>query len=66
MVVADDEVDTLLLRIGNLLDCLDTAVEDNNQFYTGLLGIIYSLDTDPIAFLLTVGDIVLNVGIELL
>ena len=66
MMVADDEVDTQLFRIGNLSDGLDTAVEYDNEFDTFFCCIVHCLDTDTIALLITVGDIVFNIGIELL
>ena len=66
MVVADDEVNATLISIRNFVDCLDAAIEHNNQFYTCLCCIVYSLDADTIALLVTIRDIVFHVGIVLL
>ena len=66
MMVADNEVDTLFLRIRNLLDGFDTTIENDNKFHTCFLRIVYSLNADTIALFLAVGDIVVYVRIELL
>ena len=64
MMIADNKVDALFLGIGYLLDGLDTAIEDNDQFNTSLLSIVYSFLTYAISLFITVGDIVFNVRIE--
>ena len=66
MMVADDEVYAQRLRVRYFVDCLDTAIEHDNQFYTVLCRIVYTLDADAVTFFVTVGDIVLHVGVELL
>ena len=43
VVITDNEIDAKSLGILYFLDCLDTAVEDNNQFDTCFVGIVYSL-----------------------
>ena len=65
-MVADDEVYTLCLGILDFLDRLDTAIEHNHQFNTRFFRIVYSLSADTIALLITVRNIVFDVGIELL
>lgn len=66
VVVADNEVYALFLGISYLLDGLDTAIEDDDKFHTSLLGIVYSFLAHTISFVVSVGDIVFNVGIETL
>ena len=65
-MVADDEVDTQLLRISYFIDCLDTAIEHDNQFHTVLSSIVYSLLAHTISLLVAVGNVVFHIGIELL
>ena len=66
MMVADNKVYALFLCIGNLLDGFDAAIEDNDQFHLRFLCVIYSLLAHTIALLVAVGDLVVDVGIELL
>ena len=66
MVVADDEVDAFLLGIGYLIDCLDTAIQHDDELDTSLVCIIHSFHGHSITFLVSVGDVVVDVGIELL
>jgi hypothetical protein len=66
VVVADDEIYALLFGIRYLLDGLDATVKYDNEFYPCFCCIVYSLLADTIALFLAVGDIVVDVGIELL
>ena len=66
MVVADDEVDALLFGIGYLVDGLDAAVEDDDEFHTLLCRIVHTLCADAITLVIAVGDIVFYVGVKLL
>ena len=66
MMIADDEVYAEFLGICYLFYGLDATVEHYNQFDTGLLGIFYSLSADAITLFLAVGDVVVDIGIELL
>ena len=43
MVVADDEVDTLALGVGYLVDRLDATVQHDDQLYPILGGIVDAL-----------------------
>ena len=43
MVVADDEINSFLLGIGNLVDSLDATIKNNNELDALLLCIIYTL-----------------------
>ena len=61
VVVADDEVDAKAFGVGNLLVGLDAAVEYNHQFYALLLGLVNSLYAHPVALLISVGDIVVDI-----
>ena len=65
MVVADDEVDAQLLGIGNLFDCLYAAVEDYNQLHACFPGIVYAFAAHSVALVVAVGDVVVDVGVEL-
>ena len=66
MVVADDEVDTQRLGIGDLLDSLYAAVKNDHQFHACPLGILQSLATDAVALIVAIRDIIVYIGIELL
>ena len=66
MMVADDEVYAKRLGILHLLDCLDAAIEDDDEFHTCFLGIVYTLVANSISLLVSVGNIIVDVGIELL
>ena len=66
MMVADDEVDTLFFGIRNLVDSFDAAVEDYNKLYTLLFGIVDTLAAHSVALFIAVGNVVFDVGIELL
>ena len=43
MVVADDEINSFLLGIGNLIYCLNASIKNNNELDALLLCIIYTL-----------------------
>ena len=66
VVVADDEVNAQLLGVADFLDGLNAAVEHDNQFHAVLCRQVESLLADAVAFFVAVGDIVLQVGVELL
>ena len=66
VMVADDEVYAKAFGIFYLLDSLDAAIQDDDKFYTGLVGKVDSFLAHSVAFVVTVGDVVVNVGIELL
>ena len=65
-MVAYDEVDAETLGIGYFVNGLDTAVEDYDELYTRLLGIVDALLAHTVALVVTVGDVILDVGVELL
>lgn len=66
MMVADDEVDAFLAGIGYLFDGLDAAVEHDDEPHARGTGVIDALDGHAVAFLVAVGDVVVDVGIILL
>ena len=66
VVVADNKVYTHALGIGNLIDRFYSAVENNDKFNTIFLCIVYSLITHTVSLVIAVGDVVLDVRIELL
>ena len=65
MMVADDEVNPLFLGIGDFFYCLDSAVENDDESDSCFFGKINSLSAHAIPFIIAVGDIVIDVGIEL-
>ena len=65
VMVTDDEINAQRLRIGDFIDCLNAAIQHNNEFDTLFGCIVQSLLADTITLLITVGNIVFNVGIEL-
>ena len=66
VMVADDKVYAKGFGICNFFDCLDAAIEHNDECYTAFCCVVHCLDTDTITFLITVRNVVFNVGIELL
>ncbi len=66
MIITDDEIYAKALGIFYLLDGLDAAIEDNNEFYTCFMGKVYSLLAYSIAFVVPIGYVVVDIGIELL
>ena len=66
VMVAYDEVDAETLGIGYFVNGLDAAVEDYDELYTRLLGIVDALLAHTVALVVTVGDVILDVGVELL
>ena len=66
VMVTDNEVDAFLFGIRNLFYGFDAAVQYDDQFHTGLIRIIYSLLRYAIPFVVTVGNVVVDVRIELL
>ena len=64
VVVADDEVNAFLLGIAYHIDCLDAAIERNDQFNAYAIGVINTLLRNTISIVITVGDIVIQRGIE--
>ena len=66
VVVANNEINAQTLGIGNFFDCLDAAVEHNDEFYTRLVGVVHTLNRHPISLLVSVGNVVVEFRIELL
>ena len=66
VVVADDEVDAFLPGIRNLLYGLDAAVQHDDELYARLHGVVHSFVRHPVAFVVAVGDVIVDVRIELL
>ena len=65
MVVADDEVNALVLGILNFIDCLDATIQHNHQFHTLARRIINSFHRNAISLLAAVGDITFHIGVVL-
>ena len=65
VVVANDEIDALFAGISHLLNGLDAAVEHNDEFHPHFGGEIDTFARDAVAFLIAVGDIEVDIGIEL-
>ena len=66
VVITDNEIDAKSLGILYFLDCLDAAVEDNNQFDTCFVGIVYSLLAYSIPLVVPIGYVIFYIGLELL
>ena len=66
MMVADDEIDAQSLGVGNLLYGLDATVENNDEFHPRVLRILQSFAAHPITLIVAVGNVVVDVGVELL
>ena len=66
VVVADDEVDALLAGIGNLVHGLDAAVQHDDELHARFHGVVHSFVRHPVAFVVAVGDVIVDVRIELL
>ena len=57
MVVADDEIHALLLRINNLFHGFDTAIEGYGQRHALAGGVVDALDRYAVTVVITVGDV---------
>lgn len=66
VVVADDEVDAERLGVGYLFNSLDAAVEDDDELHAGLLGVVDAFLAYAVTFVVAIGDVILDVGVELL
>ena len=66
VMVTDDEVYSALTCIGYLLHSLDAAVEHNHQSHARLSGIIHTLARHSVTLLISVGDVIVDIGIILL
>ena len=66
VVITDDEVYAKTLGIFYLLDGLDATVKDDDKFDTRLVRKVDSLLAHSISLVIAVGDVVVDVGIELL
>ena len=66
MMVADNKVNAYAFGVSNLVDCLDTAIENDNQFHTCFQSVVYSFFAHPITLFIAVGDVIIHIGIELL
>ncbi|CDB09379.1 unknown [Bacteroides sp. CAG:633] len=66
VMVADDEVDAFLAGIGYLVHSLDAAVEHDDEFDARLHGVVHSFVGHPVAFVVAVGDVIVDVRVELL
>lgn len=66
MMVADDEVNAEAFGMSYLLVCLYSAIKDNDEFNTCLLGVFNPFIAYSISFVVTVGDVIVNVRIKLL
>ena len=56
-MVADDEINTLLLRINNLFYGFNTTIQSNGQRYTLAGREVNTLDRDAVTVIITVGDV---------
>ena len=65
-MITDDEVYAKTLGIFYLLDGLDATVKDDDKFDTRLVRKVDSLLAHSISLVIAVGDVVVDVGIELL
>ena len=65
VVVTDDEVNAQLLGVCYLLHRLDATVEDDDEFHPRLLRILQSFVADAIPLVVAVGDVIVDVGVEL-
>ena len=66
MMVAHDEVDTLLFSVVDFLYGLYAAVEHDNQFHIVLGRVVAAFERNAIALVITRRDIILHVGIIVL
>ena len=66
VVVADDEVDAERLGVGYLFNSLDAAVEDDDELHAGLLGVVDAFLAHAVAFVVAVGNVIVDIGVKLL
>lgn len=66
VMVADDEVYIFAFGVSYFLHCFYTAVESDNECNSAFFGIVYTLRRNAISLVITVGDIIFEVGIKIL
>ena len=66
VVITYNEIDATFLGISYFVDCLDATIEHNNKFYVPFCCLVYSFPAYSITLVVTVGNVVFDVGIELL
>ena len=66
MMIANDKIYAKAFGIFYLLDSFDAAIKDNNKFYTCFVGKVYSFQAYTISFIVAIGDVVVDIRIELL
>ena len=65
MVITNDEFDSQRLGILNLLYGLDAAVENDDEVHAGVACVLQSLLAYAVTFVVAVGDVIINVRVEL-
>ena len=66
VMITDDEINSKAFGVCYFVNCLDAAIQNNNQFNTRFLCMVYSLFAHTVALIVAIGDIIIDVGIELL
>ena len=66
MMVADDKIDAERGGIFYLFDSLDSAIQDYYQFHPRGMSLVDGFGRDAISLVISGGDIVLDVGVEIL
>ena len=61
VVIADDEVNAKLAGVGHFANGFDAAVENNDELHACVASILQSLCADAVAFVVAVGDVIVNV-----
>ena len=64
MVVANDEIDAQLLGVGNFVDGLDAAVQNDDELHARLPCILNAFAAHPVALVVAVGNVVIDIRIE--
>ena len=66
MMVADNEIDAFFFGVTDFFYRFNTTVQYDDQFYSGGVSVVYSFFRHTIPFIISVGDIIIDVRVELL
>ncbi len=66
MMVADYKVYPFLLSVGNLIDCLDTTIQNYYQLHIIVCGIINAFQRNSVALFIARGNVILDVAVIIL
>ena len=66
MMIADNKIYAQFLGISNLVKSLYTTIQDYYQLYSALISIVNPFVAHSVAFVITVGNIIVYIRVKLL